>query len=56
MKKLTYVAAMALAMSTAACGGAQKKQVEEPARCPLCVMAEKYPVFNRHLHLKPRKP
>ena len=25
-------------------------------RCPLCVMAEKYPIFYKHLHLKPRKP
>ena len=25
-------------------------------RCPLCVMAEKYPMFYKHLHLKPRKP
>jgi hypothetical protein len=33
-----------------------EKQVEEPARCPLCVMAEKYPIFYKHLHLKPRKP
>ena len=33
-----------------------EERVEEPARCPLCVMAEKYPMFYKHLHLKPRKP
>ena len=31
MKKLTYVAAFALAMGLAACGGGQKKQSAEPA-------------------------
>ena len=31
MKKMTYVAAFALAMGLAACGGGQKKQSAEPA-------------------------
>ena len=31
-----------------------EKQVEEPARCPLCVMAEKHPMLRRHIHMKPR--
>ena len=31
MKKMTYVAAFALAMGLAACGGGQKKQAAEPA-------------------------
>ena len=31
MRKMTYVAALALAMGLAACGGGQKKQAEEPA-------------------------
>lgn len=25
-------------------------------RCPLCVMAEKNPLFRRHIHVKPRNP
>ena len=33
-----------------------EEPVEEPARCPLCVMAEKYPMLRRHIHMKPRKP
>ena len=49
MKKLTYVAAMALAMSTAACGGAQKKQVEEPEVkvAPATPNAPAYTVVNK---------
>ena len=30
MKKMTYVAALALTMGLAACGGGQKKQAAEP--------------------------
>ena len=34
----------------------EKIPVEAPARCPLCVMAEKNPLFKRHVHMKPVKP
>jgi hypothetical protein len=34
----------------------KKIHVEGPARCPLCVMAEKNPLFARHIHMKPVKP
>ena len=34
----------------------EKIPVEEPARCPLCVLAEKNPLFKRHIHMKPVKP
>lgn len=29
---------------------------EAPARCPLCVMAEKNPLFKKHIHMRPRNP
>ena len=35
------------------------REEETPAvsnRCPLCVMAEKNPLFKRHVHMKPRRP
>lgn len=29
---------------------------ENPAPCPLCVMAEKNPLFKNHIHMRPRNP
>lgn len=33
-----------------------KQQPEVANRCPLCVMAEKNPLFKKHIHMRPRNP
>ena len=34
----------------------EAKKPEVTNRCPLCVMAEKNPLFRRHVHIRPRNP